>query len=266
MLPSLDTSKTLRPGLLVALNTRVAGNTKYRKEVLEKAQIDAKGTLTAAWKTDKTVLDAAEQEAAEKIRGRARNLVASVCAKTAFGYLCPEANEAELRAAIKEAQTLVETFNDGATVTRVAFIPLTGRVAPDDVEAVKAINKEVRSLVAIMEEGVRNLDVKKIRDAADEARQLGQMLNPDAQARITIAIEAARTTAKAIVKAGETAAVEIDNKTIRALTEVRTAFLDLDDAGEIAKPFEQGRAVDLGGDDAKGKKAVTAGTQRTLDM
>lgn len=245
MLPSLDTSKTLRPGLLVALNTRVAGNTTYRKEVLEETKIDATGTLTAAWKTDKKVLDAAEQEAAEKVRGRARNIVASVCAKTAFGYLCPEANADQLRVALKEAQALVEQFNEGARVTRVAFIPLTGRVAPDDVEAVKAINKEVRSLVSIMEEGVRNLDVKKIRDAADEARQLGQMLNPDAQARITIAIEAARATAKAIVKAGTTAAQEIDNRAIRSLTEVRTAFLDLDDAREVGTPMTEGRAVDL---------------------
>lgn len=265
MTTALDTSKTLRPGLLVALNTRVAGNTKYQKQVLESAKIDAEGTLRAAWKTDKTVLDAAEQKAAEQVRGKARNIVASVCAKTAFGYLCPEANAEQLRAALKEAQAMVEAFNDTATVTRVAFIPLTGRVAPDDVEAVKAINKEVRSLVSIMEEGVRNLDVKKIRDAADEARQLGQMLNPDAQARITIAIDAARNTAKAIVKAGEQAAQAIDQRAIRALTEVRTAFLDLEPAGEVFTPTTQGRAVDLGETKKDVTSAAPASPSRELD-
>lgn len=265
MTTALDTSKTLRPGLLVALNTRVAGNTKYQKQVLESAKIDAEGTLRAAWKTDKTVLDAAEQKAAEQVRGKARNIVASVCAKTAFGYLCPEANAEQLRTALKEAQALVDTFNDSASVTRVAFIPLTGRVAPDDEEAVKAINKEVRSLVSIMEEGVRNLDVKKIRDAADEARQLGQMLNPEAQARITIAIEAARTTAKAIKKAGLQAAQEIDQRAIRALTEVRTAFIDFEAPREGFTPTNEGRAVDLT-ENTNGDKPAASAQQATRQI
>jgi hypothetical protein len=268
----LDTTKTLRPGILVSLNTHVAGNASYKREVIEAEAIDANGTLTEKFVTDKKILDAAEQEAACQTRDKARNIVARVCAKTAFGYLCPEANDAELRVAIKEAQVLVDTFNETAKVTRVAFFPLTGRVAADDEEAVKRINKEVRSLVAVMEDGVRNLDVKKIREAADEARQLGQMLNPDAQARITIAIEAARTAARAIKKAGETAAQEIDTKAIRAMTEVRTAFLDMDPATDVATPGSTGRAVDFtptGGNDtdSTGKKlAVPAAVARQMDI
>lgn len=265
-LPAIDATKTLRPGILVSLNTHVAGNASYKREVIEAEAIDANGTLTEKFVTDKKILDAAEQEAACQTRDKARNIVARVCAKTAFGYLCPEADEAELRTAIREAQTIVDAFNDTAKVTRVAFFPLTGRVAADDEEAVKRINREVRSLVAAMEDGVRNLDVKKIREAADEARQLGQMLNPDAQARITVAIEAARTTAKAIKKAGETAAQEIDTRTIRALTEVRTAFLDLDDAKEIAKPFVEGRAVDFEPEGNKKLAAAAPGKARQIEL
>lgn len=263
-LPALDANKTLRPGVLVALSTRVAGNVKHRRKVIKEESIDENGTATKEWETRKTVLDAAEQKAAEKVRSQARYLVARVCANTAFGLLCPEVDADRLKAALKEAQQVVEAFNESAEVTRVIFVPLTGRVAADDVEAVKAINKEIRTLVSVMEEGVRNLDVKKIRAAADEARELGQMLNPDAQARITVAIEAARSTARAIVKAGESVAQEIDTRAIRALTEVRTAFLDLDDTRDVATPFEQGRAVDLGGDDKA--KVLAASPQRSLDL
>lgn len=263
---AIDTTKTLRPGLLVALSTRVAGNVRYGKRVLEAERIDEDGTLTAKWETDKLVKDAAEQKAAEKVRSTARTIVSGVCAKTAFGYLCPESNEAELRAAIKEAQAVVDKFNESATVTRVSFIPFTGRVAADDVEAVKRINAEVRSLVEVMEEGVRKLDVKKIRDAAEEARQIGQMLTPDAQARITVAIEAARKAATAINKAGTTAAQEIDLIAIRKLTEVRTAFLDLDTAGEIAKPFVEGRAVDFEPEGEKAKVAAAPEKARQIEF
>lgn len=265
---SLDTSKTLRPGLLVALSVRVAGNAKYDRRVLEPETIDANGTLRSKFETQKEVLDAAEQEAAEKVRGKARTIVGGACAKTAFGFLCPEADEPKLAAAIKEAQAVVDAFNETAKMTRVAFIPFIGRVAPDDEMAVKRINAEVRSLIALMEEGVANCDVKKIREAAAEAREIGQMLNPDAQARITIAIDAARATAKALTKAakaGEQAAAEIDRSAIRKLTEVRTAFLDLDDAGAIATPFVTGRAVDLLGE-AADKTAVAAVARRELEI
>lgn len=263
-LPALDANKTLRPGLLVALSTRVAGNVKHFRKVIDEERIDDNGTATKKWETEKTIQDAAEQKAAEKVRTAARYAVARICAKTAFGLLCPEADADVLRGALAEAQKLVNAFNETATVTRVVFVPLTGRVAADDVEAVKAINKEIRTLVSVMEEGVRNLDVKKIRDAADEARELGQMLNPDAQARITVAIEAARATARAITKAGENVAQEIDMRAVRALTEVRTAFLDLDETGDVAKPFEQGRAVDLG----TNEKVLAAGPAvgRGLDL
>jgi hypothetical protein len=71
------------------------------------------------------------------------------------------------------------------------------------------------------------------------------MLTPEAQARIDVAIKAAREVATKIVSAGETAAVEIDRRTIRTLTEARTAFLDLDGADEIAQPAAHGRALDL---------------------
>lgn len=236
-------STTLRPGLLVGLKTSIKGNVKYYKTPTEEETID--GVSKARWNTERTIADAAEHERASDVRSKARSTVSRVCAATAFGLLCPESDAEKLAKAIVEARAIVEEFNVTAKVTRVFFGVVSGRIAPDDEQAVKEINKEVRELIAAMELGVKNLDVQKIRDAATAAREIGQMLTPDAQARITIAIEAARATAKAIVKAGETAAQEIDTATIKKLTEVRTAFLDLDGPGTVAAPTVTGRGLDL---------------------
>ncbi len=124
---------------------------------------------------------------------------------------------------------------------------MIGRVASDDAEAVKAINAEIRELIGNMETGIRKVDVSAIRDAATKARDLGQMLTPDAAARVNVAIEAARKIATAFVKAGDTAATEIDSRVLQTLAEARTAFLDLDgpDAEAVAIPEAESRAVDF---------------------
>jgi hypothetical protein len=113
------------------------------------------------------------------------------------------------------------------------------------VEAVRAINSEVRDLLEAMKEGVETLNVEAVRQAANKARSLGNMLTPDAADRIQGAIDAARSAARKIVAAGEQVACEIDLRAVRAITEARTAFLDLDDAREVAAPTEQARAVDF---------------------
>src|SRR4029077_15769373 len=76
-------------------------------------------------------------------------------------------------------------------------------------------------------------------------KQIGQMLAPDAAARIQLAVEAARESATKIVKAGELAAVEIDLRAIRTVTENRTAFLDLDEVQDVAAPKQAARSLDL---------------------
>lgn len=257
---------TLRPGLLVALKTSIGGNVKYAKLQLEAGRILDSGEHKSKWETERTILDPKEQEAATKARTKARGFIAAVCSTTAFGYLCPETAKAELDEAVAKARKVAEDFNESATVTRLWINVISGRIAPDDIEAVKAINGEVRELLAEMTAGVEKLDVKAIRDAAARAKQIGQMLSPDAQARITIAIEAARSTAKAIVAAGEQAAVEIDRRTIRTLTEARTAFLDLDDAAEIATPKSAGRAVEFTPGSGTGAVKAAAAPAPQLDL
>src|SRR5262249_1386064 len=147
-----------------------------------------------------------------------------------------------------DARQVAEEFNQTAKLSRVSVFVMMGRVAPDDVEAVRAINKEVRDLLEEMKVGVSNLNAEAIREAANKARGLGSMLTPDAAARIQLASESARKAGRAIVKAGNAAAVEIDRRAIRAITEARTAFLDLDENGEeVQAPKLAARTIDLSG-------------------
>ena len=239
-------SSTLRPGLLVSLKTTVVGNVKYDRRVIEPEHVVDDGAQKARWETERTIVDPVEHEVAKVARGKARTLITSVCASSAFGLLCPEANADILEQAIAEARKVTEAFNKQANLTRVNVFVLTGRIAPDDVEAVKAISSEVRDLLSSMEEGVKNLDVKAIRDAASKARQIGTMLSPEAQGRIQVAIDAARSTAKQIVKAGEQAAIEVDKLCMQKIAEQRTMFLDMDEvAAEVAAPEVSAPGIDM---------------------
>src|SRR5262245_12504 len=115
------TKFTLRPGLLVAVSTSTGGNVKWFKEVIEDDHIDGEGRRLAKWETTRTITDPEEFAAATKVRLKARSLVASVCAHSAFGYLCPEDRKDKLDALIGDAQRLVKEFNDSSKLTRVRF-------------------------------------------------------------------------------------------------------------------------------------------------
>jgi hypothetical protein len=232
-------TNTLRPGLLVSLKTSCRGNVKYDRVDLDNSEAHAK------WETTRHIADVEEYERAAKALSQAKSVVRSVCTLSAFGLLCPEANAEQLEDAMQRARAIRDAFNASASLTRIDVHVIAGKVASDDVEAVKAINSEVRDLIDDMREGVANMDVKNIRDAANKARQLGAMLTPEAQVRVQFAIDAARQVARNITKAGETAALEVDALAIRKIAEQRTAFLDLSDQAEISRPQSQARAIDL---------------------
>lgn len=266
-------ASTLRPGLLVSLKTSVFGNVKYDKRMIDTEHLTKDGQQKARWETERTVFDPEEHEAAHAARSKARVAITRVCANSAFGLLCPESDADELEAAIKEARAIADEFNGSAKLSRLYVYVITGRIAQDDVEAVRAINSEVRELLDDMAKGLKNLDVKAVRDAASRAKSIGQMLSVDAAAKVQIAVEAARESARKIVKAGETAATEIDKRTIRKIVEQRTAFLDLDEAKEIAVPKAEARAVDFspnndaGGDAAMARAASTSRRKaRQIDL
>ena len=255
---------TLRPGLLVYVSVRMKGNVDYKRQEIEAEHFTATGELESAWETKKRISDPAEFEQATKAQSKARAVIAAVCSQTAFGLLCPEAKASDLAKAKVEADKIVAEFNRYAKNSRLILNYLTGRVAPDDVTAVTAINKEVRDLLVEMQEGIKTLDVKRVRDAATEARQLGAMLSDNAKLRIEEAIEGARKVAREInkaAKAGEQAALAIDNTVLRNLTDARTAFLDIDVPAveaEAVAPAIEGRAVDLTTDEPPAQNAAPA--------
>lgn len=238
--------RTLRPGLLVSMNTSIKGNISYHTQDVEGTHVTDAGAQRAVWETTRTITDPAEHERAIKVRGKAANLIKGVCSKSAFGLLCPENRADDLRAAIIEARQLADEFNFGAGLTRISVNVIYGRIAQDDVEAVKAISQELRDLMSDMQDGLKNLDVKAVREAASKAKSVGEMLSDEAKGRLDVAISAARTSARQIVKAGEQVAGEIDRAAIAKIDMARTSFLDFDMASiDVAVPQASARAVEL---------------------
>jgi hypothetical protein len=235
---------TLRPGLLVSLKTSITGNVVYNKRDIEPDH-ETDNMRRAVWETERVISDADEHEEAVKVRGRVRSLVTSLCAASGFGLLCPESRKADLDEAIIAARKLADSFNDKSRITRVTVNVIAGRIAADDVEAIRAINSEIRDLLATMEQGVARLDAAAVREAANKARALGMMLSPSAQSQVQAAIEIARNAARKIVKSGETAANEVDEATLRALRASRSAFLDIDGDDTVAAPAIAANAVDF---------------------
>lgn len=242
---------TIRPGLLVAIKTSVTGNVQYSKRTIESERLVDGKTAVASWETERTIADIEEHNRAGKARCDANNKVRRVCAFTAFGHLCPEDKADELKKAIEDARAIVDEFNSTATITRIHFYVIAGRVASDDVEAAKAIRGEMASVISNMEDGVAALDPAKIREAASKAKELAQMLTDGAKYNVELAVTAARSAATAItkaVKAGEAAALAVDRNISTQLNGARLAFLDMEEQPMppvVQQPKARARAIDL---------------------
>jgi hypothetical protein len=241
-------TKTLRPCLLVQLNTSLKGNVKYDKRDIKRDHI-VDGAKVAQWETERTISNPEEFEAATALRSKCRATITRVCSKSSFGLICPEDREEELRKAIETAEAEADAFNETSELTDLKVRAMVGRVAADDVQAVKAINSEIRDLLDDMATGIRNCDVDAVRSAANQARAMSQTLEADAAARVRMAIDEARAAAKKIAQAGEVAAQEVDLLAIKRINEQRTAFLDLDDAVAVETPTVEGRTIDLAPND-----------------
>lgn len=220
----------IKPGILVALTTSIKGVVEY--ETLDLGSQCDGSVQVDQWQTKKTVADVAEHKAATEIRSRARSLIGSACYHTAFGFVALEANEKELDANIAAAQKNIEEFNAKATYAKVSLAVLKGRIASTDQEAVRSIREETARLLEIMERAVKIGDVTAIRDAANKARQVGQMLDGAAAEKASEAINGARAIARTIVKEigerGVTAESVIAEIGYEKVATARMAFLDLD--------------------------------------
>jgi hypothetical protein len=239
---------TLRPGLLVSMFTSVKGNVSYHDIDRDVVRMDR--TEVTDIHTRKQVNDVDEQEAAIKQRTKIRGLILKHCVATAFSnsLICPNNKEEDLREAVEEARRLADEFNATARTTRISFYVITGRIAQDDVETVRAIASEVRQLVDGMQAGVKALDPKMIRDNANKLTQVGKVLSPEATPRLQAAIKASRQVADKMSQVGQAAAKEVDRQALTRLKMARVQFLDIENSGgvEYVRP-KNGRNIDLAG-------------------
>jgi hypothetical protein len=251
---------TLRPGLLIALSTSVNGNVSYAKKTIDADHYVNELTRRARWETERTIQDAKEHEAAIKTRSKIRSLITGVCARSDYGLLCPEDKAEELADKIAEARKLADDFNAGAVLTKVEVYILPARIAPDEVEAARAIRAELRGLVEDMQRAIRAGDPKAIREAANKARSISQMLSDDKRDEISAAITIARGVARRLSKQADVTTVEIDQQAIEALGAKRALFLDLDVGGDVTAPVaEEGLDLDIG--DAPEARSAANGYQ-----
>ena len=260
-------ASALRPGFLVSLHTTIVGNVKYAKTVLS-SRMTEEGASVAEWETKRTIFDPEEHKRAVKVRQNARNKVADTCISTNFGLLCPSDRKEQLDEAVAAAREEVRQFNMEAKLSTVRVYVIAGYIADNDEEAIRAITAEVQNLYRAMEQGIEGMDAAAIRDAAGRALKVGRMLRPEANENVQEAVKLAREVARKITKAGESAAQEVDKKTIQALTAKRTAFLDLTGAVEEVDIKGAGRAVDLAPvvevEEVKAPKAKKA--KRAIDL
>jgi len=278
----MSKASVIRPGLLVAVRSTVSGGVSYQRVDLDAAEIacpdctngdddapaervacktcggagkvsSSEGREVTRWETKRTIEDVAEHKKATAVRSAARALIAKCCSNTSFGMLCPADQEGALDAAIAQARQLVDEHNKGASHTQVSVLAFKGRVASDDAEAARAIAAEIAGLVQQMDAGVKEFNPKKIRDAADRARELGNMLSDEKKAKVDAAIKQARDAARTIVrrieKEGEDRNLVLLDIQRSQIEGARIAFLDMsNEPAEVAEPspsIDRQRFADL---------------------
>lgn len=263
--------RTLRPGILVSLKTSVRGGVKYRKVDLESERDPDSGAQISRWDTTKIVFDPEEQKLASQTTNRARYLVARVCAESRHGLLCPEEKVPDLEAAINEATELCDDFNMTSIHTRVEVNVVCGKIVADDVMATQALFRETEQFMEQMQEGLAQLDVKKVRELCKKALDVGQMLAPDANNTVAAAVNAARSQCRKIIAAGEQVAIELDETTMNTIGAARNQFLDFDfDMSESVEvddaPVVAARGLDFEPEAAVSVPAEAAVASRGLEF
>jgi hypothetical protein len=164
---------------------------------------EASAATVKKWETVKTTEDAAEVERATVARAKCRSLIGSVCAHTDVGLLCPADKADALTALIAEARAVADAHNATAKCTRIAVFVLRAQVSETDSEATRAIAAELLAALAGIKSSILALDVKGIRAAAAQAKNVEVMLDQRSAIApvVSSAIASARATAKEIVKA-----------------------------------------------------------------
>lgn len=253
----------LKPGLLVGLSTSISGGVKYSKsdkvgkeidEAVKEtgARITSEEAQVQAWETVKVVDDPEEYTRAVKVRGKCRAMITGVCVSSPFGLICPMSKENVLDEAIKESRSLAASTNETTTRSKIDIWCIKAQITESDTDALNGIASEIRNLLDQMQSGIAEMDVAKIRDAANKAKSLGGLLDGEAAGKVRAAVEEARKNAREIVRGvfdqaetAERSLVEIKTEAIR---EARFMFLDLEEPealeGDKMSPVNS-RALDV---------------------
>jgi len=239
--------RTLRAGILVSLKTSQRGNVRYYKQDIERPHRTVSGAELSRWDTTKTVFDPEEAKEATQVVGQASYLIRKLCVKSEHGLICPVERRDELNEAIRQARLMAREFNSTAVYTNIGVNVVCGEIVADDVNTARALFTEVEKFMVDMQTGLEELNVEKVRAIIRKTKDVGRMLSPEAGKAIASAVEAAGEACKKIVKAGEQAAIEIDEAAIDALESARNTFLDFDlelDEVELGD-LSSGRALDF---------------------
>lgn len=198
---------TFRAGLAVDLTVRISGGVEYKRNA-KRTRTVGNGAKVEEWETEKVTANPEEWEAAVALRGAVRHSITRLCARTPLGdlLLIPPDREPEVRAALDTARETVEKHNATATAHRVVMGCVLLRFVPEDEWTARSIRGEIFAVLTRMDTGIGSADAEAIREAADAAKRVVPMLNPEAAVALEAAIEQARRAAREItrrVKGGE---------------------------------------------------------------
>lgn len=234
----------IRPGILVALHTRILGGVEYHRRDLDHEEDGKRESVT--WETTRTIEDVDEHLAATKARSDARSTIARVCIATPFGLVCPSNREPDLDTAYRAALDILATFNADAKNCEVRLNMLRGRVAADDAEALAAVRLSISELIDDLERATRAGNVADIRKAASGAKQLEALLEADTDeaSKLGAAIKRARKIARTVVKQVEKGGKRLED-VLAALNTAPIALARLAFDATTERQVED--APDLGG-------------------
>jgi gas vesicle protein len=246
-----DKTRTVRPGLFVKITSSMKGNVSYQRFDIITGEKLEDGSEKSEWNTRKHVENPDELERATKVRSMARSLVERICTNTTVGLWCAPDQKEALNAMRDKAEAIIAEFNRTATHTKLWFSVIPSRLESDDTRALRDITREVSRLVSQMDEGIKEVNTDKIREAATEARRLSSMLTDDKKAKVNAAVEQARKAAnmitKRVEKAGEDAKMVLLDIQRSQIESARVAFLDMEEtlAAEVLPVVNAQRFADL---------------------
>ena len=205
----MENTETFRAGLSLALTVRISGGVEYKRNA-KTARVVSSGAKVEEWETEKTTANPEEWGEAVALRGDVRHQITRLCARTPLGdlLLIPPDRETAVREALDAARARVAAHNAVAEHHHLVMGCVLLRFVPEDEWTARSIRGEIFAVLTRMDQGIGSADAEAIREAADAARRVLPMLNPEAHVALEFAITQARAAAREItrrLKAGEAA-------------------------------------------------------------